>query len=319
MDELPEYGQNQVQERKGVNRFASVISDLGLIWRETPNSDVGIDGQIEFVDSDGRATGLIVAVQVKSGESYLGGDDEAIVYYASMKHANYWRDFPVPVLVAIHDPSSKAICWTDARQQLRTSPTGDKSIRVPRSQVVEKTEPADFFATLRPIEKPQSIIELVRSLIQNAHHEAGFRMSFFELFGFGITDIGRKLFFSMDLCMEIAEFRARESEVGWAVGSAEYDFVDRYISFLVAQGMIYYDYSDYLLDRDEHRLVPTFLAPLTKRGRLTLEVIQSLSNNLFHETILSVEPHSRLSILTRLTQAEAVQKNLALPDPAPFQ
>lgn len=314
MEQLPEYGENQQQERKGVNRFASAIVDLGLIWRETPNSDVGIDGQIEFVDIDGRATGLMVAVQVKSGDSYVKGDGAALVYYPSKKHANYWREFPVPILLVVHDPGTKTLYWTDARQQLRTSLVSDNPIRIPRSQVVENTTAEEFFATVKPIERPLSIIDVVHSMIQNAHPELGFRMSFFELFGFGITDIGRKLFFGMTLCMEIAEFRAAEAEVGWAVGGAEHHFVDRYISFLVAQGLIYYDYSDYLLDRDERRLAPTILAPLTRRGILVRDEIQVLADNLFYETLLAVAPHSALSILKRLPVAEAVQKRLAASD-----
>jgi hypothetical protein len=198
MEQLPEFGGNYQQERKGVSRFASAIADLGLIWRETSNSDVGIDGQVEFVDTDGRATGIIVAVQIKSGESFIKGTDEAIVYYPSSKHANYWREFPVPVLLVIHDPATRTICWTDARQQLRSAPTGDVPIRVPRSQTIDKARPEEFFATVKPIEKPLSVPEIVCAMIANAHPAAGFRMSFFELFGFGITDIGRKLFFRDD-------------------------------------------------------------------------------------------------------------------------
>jgi len=98
--QYPQAGPNLIKERAGVNRFASEISDLGLIWRETSNSDVGIDGQVEFVDSSGVATGLVVAVQVKSGGSYLGGDEHSIFFYPSPKHSNYWREFPVPVLLA---------------------------------------------------------------------------------------------------------------------------------------------------------------------------------------------------------------------------
>jgi hypothetical protein len=314
MEQLPEFGGNYQQERKGVSRFASAIADLGLIWRETSNSDVGIDGQVEFVDTDGRATGIIVAVQIKSGESFIKGTDEAIVYYPSSKHANYWREFPVPVLLVIHDPATRTICWTDARQQLRSAPTGDVPIRVPRSQTIDKARPEEFFATVKPIEKPLSVPEIVRAMIANAHPAAGFRMSFFELFGFGITDIGRKLFFGMTLCMEIAEFRAYEADVGWGVGGAEHEFVDRYISFLVAQGLIYYDYSDYLLDRDERELAPTFLVPLTLRGRQTLEAIHTLTGGLFFETLLAVAPNSASSICQRLARSDAIQKQLATSD-----
>jgi hypothetical protein len=42
------------------------------------------------------------------------------VYRPSAKHANYWREFPIPLLLAIHDPQSQKIFWADARQQLRT-------------------------------------------------------------------------------------------------------------------------------------------------------------------------------------------------------
>ena len=308
-DPFPQHGSNSREERKGVNRLASAISDLGLIWRETPSSDVGIDGQIEFVDADGLATGLIVAVQVKSGSSYLRGDEHSILYRPSGKHANYWREFPVPVLLAIHDPDSRSIFWTDARQQLR-SPVGTDDISVPRSQTVADADPTSFFATLGPIEKRLIAPEIARALAENVHREAGFQLSFLELFGFGITDNGRKLFFSMSLCMEIAEYRADQYGCGVGVGYTEHQFVERYVMFLISQGLAYYDFSDYLIDRDERQVSPTFLVPLTKRGRTTLELLQTLSGNLFHESLLRLEPHSVRSILERLPVAEALQQKL---------
>ncbi len=144
MEQLPEFGDNYQQERKGVSHFASAIADVGLIRREMPNSDVGIDGHVEFVDADGRAAGIIVVVQIKSGESFIKGTEEAIVYYPSSKHANYWREFPVPVLLVIHDPDTRTIYWADARQQGRegrlssTGYSGDSicphSFQLPNSQ-----------------------------------------------------------------------------------------------------------------------------------------------------------------------------------------
>ena len=43
---------------------------------------------IEFVDAIGFATGLIVAVQVKSGASYPGDKEERIIYRPARKHVN---------------------------------------------------------------------------------------------------------------------------------------------------------------------------------------------------------------------------------------
>jgi hypothetical protein len=308
-NKYPQYGAAPQQERKGVSRLASEIADLGLIWRETPNSDVGIDGQIEFVDADGFATGLVVAVQIKSGASYLGDKEDRIIYRPAEKHANYWREFPVPVLLAIHDPDSRQIFWTDARQQLRTAADAD-AIVIPKSQTVSTSVPAAFFATLRPIEKQLTEAEVISALAANVHNDAGFYLSFLELFGFGIVDIGRKLFFSMALCMEIAEARAAQYDVGVGVGQSAHDFIERYITFLASQGLIYYDYSDYLIDRDERQMAPTFLAPLTRRGQNVLAELQRLSGNLFHEALLRLDTSSVFSILQRLPAAEAFQKEL---------
>lgn len=119
MSELPEVASNYFVERAGVIAVAAQLNAARLVWRETPNADVGIDGQIEFVSEDGKATGRLVAAQVKSGSSYVRWSGDAIVYTPTPKHANYWVRFPVPVLLFVHDPRSDRTYWTDARQQLR--------------------------------------------------------------------------------------------------------------------------------------------------------------------------------------------------------
>ena len=76
---------------------------------------------------------------------------------------------------------------------------------------------------------------MIKALDANVRDDAGFHLSFLELFGFGITDIGRKLFFSMDLCMEIAEHRAMQHEVGVGVGYSEHQFIEAYVTFSSAR------------------------------------------------------------------------------------
>ena len=68
---LPKYNQTNSQERLGVNAVAEAMAKIGQIWRETPMADVGIDGQIEYVSPEGFATGRMIAVQIKSGPSFL--------------------------------------------------------------------------------------------------------------------------------------------------------------------------------------------------------------------------------------------------------
>jgi hypothetical protein len=46
----PKIDSNYFQERAGVHQVGGILTSMFLIFRETPNADVGIDGQVELVD-----------------------------------------------------------------------------------------------------------------------------------------------------------------------------------------------------------------------------------------------------------------------------
>lgn len=48
---LPKFPQTSTTERIGVMRVATILTEMGLIFRETSNSDTGIDGNIEEVNN----------------------------------------------------------------------------------------------------------------------------------------------------------------------------------------------------------------------------------------------------------------------------
>jgi hypothetical protein len=304
--DLPEYTDAQLQERDGVYVFASAVTKRHILWRETSNSDVGIDGQIEYRNERGQVTGNLAAVQIKSGISYIGKNHPYIRFRPSIRQGNYWREFPIPVLLVIHDPSSDALYWTDARQQLRAG-SNREVIDLPTEQTVIGTDPKALFETVQPISDLLDISAVLQIMARERHENPGFRMSFFELFGFGLADIGRKLFFSMSLCMEIAEIRA--DEFGVYVSFEEHDFLERYIKFIVSQGLVYYDYSDYLIDKDR-QVGPILLTPLTRRGREVLRHMQQLTNNAFHECLLRIDESSLSSLFGRLDRVEQCQQRL---------
>lgn len=68
---LPKSLQTSKSERIGVLHVATILTEMGYIFRETSNSDTGIDGYIEEVNENNEATGRLLAVQIKSGKSYL--------------------------------------------------------------------------------------------------------------------------------------------------------------------------------------------------------------------------------------------------------
>lgn len=311
---FPKLGPGYFTERQGVLAFAEVVNNFGYVFRETANADVGIDGQVEHVDGDGNCTGHVIAVQVKSGTSYSSaGDANTIIYYPNEKHINYWRSFPVPVILAIIQPDPKVIFWTDVRRYLRSPFTAnEKSVRIPRKQVLVEESKFQLFESSGSIgERLLPLEAVLHEMAVNRSNDPGFQMSFFELFALGLVDIGTKLFFSMSLCMEIAEYRAANNEVGVGVGFVEQRFVDSYIDFLVAQNLINYDYSDYLIDRDERQLQPTFICQLTHKGRAIVEAMQKHQRSyVVHESLLGLTFPFQFRLPARLNELEQMQHRI---------
>lgn len=279
---LPKAPAHIKEERLGVLAVARCITEMGHIWRETETGDTGIDGQVEFVNDSGSATGCLIGVQAKSGESYLKDDGDHWAFYPDKKHRFYWERFPVPVFVMIHDSQSGIIYWVDARQVLR-SPEGakSKSIAVPKSHQLHETASAKLFEAYGVSQEPVlEGIELIRLMISKSNPNPQFPLNYLELFAHGMTNICRSIYFSMDVAMQVVEVKLSGSELGWAVGANDYDFLFGFVRFLLAQHLAEVNFSDCLIDWSEREMQPTFLAPLTSRGRNLVKTISGLQLDL---------------------------------------
>lgn len=98
-----------------------VAAEAGHIFRPTPNSDWGIDGEIEFKNERGEASGLRVYLQLKSGDSYLRtrkSDSKEIFALKKTRHAEYWRSQRYPVMLVIRDSLGR-IRWMDVSEYLQ--------------------------------------------------------------------------------------------------------------------------------------------------------------------------------------------------------
>lgn len=128
----------------GVNLVNDQITDMGHIFRENTNRDFGVDGQIEIViESSGErnASGRLIAVQIKCGDSFFSRDDgNNWVNYFSERHANYWESFSIPVILIICDPQSRQCYWNlvDEKSLIRTK-EGAK-ILVPKDNVLKGSQ-----------------------------------------------------------------------------------------------------------------------------------------------------------------------------------
>ena len=279
---FPQYGHTNQQERFGVNAVAEAVARMGLIWRETASADVGIDGQIEYVGPDG-ATGQIIAVQVKSGPSFLKEKDGNWVFYPDEKHRFYWERFPLPVLVVLHDPESGISYWEDVRRHFRTPGAKQAGILVAKTNVLQKAQPNELFQNYAVSGEPfLELNDVLTRIIQTKSNNASFPLSFFDLFCNGLTNICRSIYFGMDVVVTLAEEKlaTHDSPCGLGVGDAEYEFMFDFVKFLVQQHLADVDFSQCLIDWHDHQMMPTFMAPLTSRGRELVERIGNLQTEL---------------------------------------
>jgi len=286
--QLPKSGGTYAQERIGIAAIQSYAAYQLQIWRETGTGDVGIDGNLEFVNTSGYATGRIVAVQVKSGPSYFTHPSpRGWKFYPLEMHRNYWESFSLPVLLVLHDPDTGKSYWTDARQALRTPGSEKAFIEVPSANVLAETDAVTLFENAGVQEQPfiPEIADVLKQLLATQSKNASFPLSHFDLFVHGLTNICRSIYFGMDVVCNVVEFNleALNSPFGMGIGSEEHDFIFGFIKFLVGQNLAQIDYADCLIDWVDREMQPHFVAPLTSRGRALVALIQEQEAQLVAE------------------------------------
>ncbi len=285
---FPQVPDNYFTERQGVLAVSMQLNNIGFIFRETPNADIGIDGQIEYV-ADGKAPGRLAAAQIKSGGSYLRDKGEHWAFYPEQKHKFYWECFPLPVYLFLHDPQSGLTYFTDVRYYLNI-PDSDREysyIPVPKANRLDIVPGEELIKSTGPVSS--NLLEypvLLKAMAQENSKNASFPLTFLELFCNGLTSLCRHLYFSMSLACDLAEMHLAldKSEFGLSTGFDEHEFLHNYTRFIISQNLAKIDYSDYLIDWYERKLQPQYIAPLTSRGRGLIKYIREVEEEIFEDS-----------------------------------
>ncbi|MFN0290050.1 DUF4365 domain-containing protein [Pedobacter helvus] len=274
----PNVSENYYKEREGVLKVALELNSNGYVFRETSNGDIGIDGQIEHINERGEATGKIVGAQIKSGNSYLVDKGDHFAFYPHEKHKNYWSVFPLPVILFVFYPNDGKIYFTDVRYQLNNPKLTHAYVTLEKNSFLNSFTAKKIFETTGDFSVPYYTIDevfliMAKTICQNPT----FHISYLDLFTQGLTNLCRHVYFSMDVALSIAEYY-NETEFGLGLGYTEHEFLNEYAKFLMSQNLASIDYSNYLIDWKERQLQPTFIAPLTVRGRELLKSIKIIES-----------------------------------------
>ena len=138
---------NECRELLAVHHIGFIVAESGQIHRGYTNSDHGIDGEIEFKDDQGRASGKRLYVQLKSGDSYLKQrerDGAEVFQIKNPRWADYWQQQAYAVMLVIRT-SDGEIRWMDVSAYLKRESAGGKTVK----QIVFAGERFDVMSVRR--------------------------------------------------------------------------------------------------------------------------------------------------------------------------
>jgi hypothetical protein len=107
-------------DRLGLAKLEYIFGSVGWLFREQTVEDFGIDAQVEIIDKN-NSTGKLIAIQVKSGESYFSEQNEnSVIYRPDTKHIEYWLKYAIPVIVVLFNPIDDMLIWAPIHEDTIT-------------------------------------------------------------------------------------------------------------------------------------------------------------------------------------------------------
>jgi Domain of unknown function (DUF4365) len=123
---------SQNTSRAGVHAVAEIFErEFHWFFREQHESDFGIDAQVETTDEDGRPSGKLLALQIKSGASYFRKRGADYVYHGELGHLEYWTRHCLPVFIILHNPDTGLTVWQRVERRLATIHGNKWSLVIP--------------------------------------------------------------------------------------------------------------------------------------------------------------------------------------------
>ena len=116
----------QALEQILIGHMMAICGEANQIFRPVTMADYGVDGEVEFRDNDGKASGKKIYIQLKSGDSYLRlrkADEKEIFDVQNERHLEYWVSQPVDVYLVIRQTDEvsggSSIRWMNLTRYLK--------------------------------------------------------------------------------------------------------------------------------------------------------------------------------------------------------
>lgn len=112
------YKSSNITAKKGVNFVRTIVENSGCLFHKIEQeNDLGIDGIIEFIESE-IPTHRSIATQIKSGPSYYNKKSK-ICSIPVKNHFEYWSKYPLDVCGIVYVPDLSTAYWTNIKKHLK--------------------------------------------------------------------------------------------------------------------------------------------------------------------------------------------------------
>jgi hypothetical protein len=118
--------------------------ELKWIFRDQPKADHGIDAHVEVCNS-GTPSGQLVAVQIKSGESFFTEScEDGFVFRFGDWHHKYWLGHCLPVIIVLYNPVDDLIFWQEINNKTVESTGKNWKIIIPYKNLLKYSSGIDI-------------------------------------------------------------------------------------------------------------------------------------------------------------------------------
>ncbi|MCJ7577128.1 MAG: DUF4365 domain-containing protein [candidate division Zixibacteria bacterium] len=279
---------------------------MDAIWRATPNPDLGIDGQIEFLEpSSSISTGIIVAVQVKSGESYFKNETNGFIkYYPEKKHRRYWKKLNLPVILILHNPTEDLTIYTRVKHQL----SNEGPITVSKQNYFNDKVREELITISREdkfcLSEAEILMDFKKAPLELDNNR---EITGIEFLLSCINPEGK--YFELRMCRIVALLELVDNGSGVSIGSDVFDFVLRCIIKVWSTNLTEPFQREFEEMWYGGRMVPDILVSLTTTGFNVVEHLLSHSEEYISKSAFEhleyEDAEDLVNLVLRITQKES--------------
>lgn len=125
-------------DRIGISIVQLQFSKLGWTFREQPVSDYGIDAFVEIIEEN-NATGKLIALQIKSGESWFREKTEkGFTFRGDGQHLTYWKEYSIPVIIVLCNTKTHECYWESINDDSVINTAKGWKITIPFNQSINE-------------------------------------------------------------------------------------------------------------------------------------------------------------------------------------